>query len=157
MREGEVQKLARLKSFLIFFIPFIVFFFYFTSNNEHNPSSANHMQHDYVEIPEGYQVPSVNLSVTQDMSGTWLLSVDTTYFRFAPEKVGSDDPSFNEGHAHIYVNGKKVNRLYGHFYNLDTLKKGENEIMVTLNSNNHGALAYRGNPISSSVVVENGK
>jgi len=115
------------------------------------------MQHEYVEIPEGYQVPSVNISVTEDKSGTWLLSVDTTHFNFAPQKVGNADPSFNEGHAHIYVNGKKINRLYGQFYNLDTLKKGENEIMVTLNSNNHGALAYRGKPISSSVVVENGK
>jgi hypothetical protein len=157
MREGEVQKLEKLKSFLVFFIPFIVFFFYFTSNNEHNPSSANHMQHDYVEIPEGYQVPLVNISVTEDMSGTWLLSVDTSHFSFSPQKVGSTEPSFNEGHAHIYVNGKKINRLYGPYYNLDTLKKGENEIMVTLNSNNHGILAYRGKPISSRVVVNNVK
>ncbi|GAE46128.1 hypothetical protein JCM21738_2991 [Mesobacillus boroniphilus JCM 21738] len=115
------------------------------------------MQHDYVEIPEGNKIPSVNISVNQDMSGTWLLSVDTTHFNFAPQKVGSADPSFNEGHAHIYVNGKKINRLYGHFYNLDTLKKGENEIMVTLNSNNHGILSYEGKPIMSMVVVDNQK
>ncbi|MFT9598928.1 hypothetical protein [Mesobacillus sp.] len=149
--------MKRLRSFLVFFIPFIVFFFYFTSNNEHNPSLANHMQHENVEIPEGNKIPSVNLSVTQDMSGTWLLKVDTIDFTFAPYKVGSDVPSYNEGHAHIYVNGKKINRLYGQFYNLGNLEKGKNEIMVTLNSNNHGTLAYRGKPISSSVVVENGK
>ena len=147
----------KLKSFLVFFIPFLGFFFYFTSTNEHNMSSANHMQHDYVEIPEGYHVPSVNISVTEDMSGTWLLSVETTHFNFAPKEVGNDAPSYNEGHAHIYVNGKKINRLYGPFYNLDTLKKGENEIMVTLNSNNHGVLAYRGKSIRSSVVVKIGK
>lgn len=147
--------MKRLKSFLVFFIPFIVFFIYFTSNNEHNPSLANHIQHENVEIPEGYKIPSVNISVTQDMSGTWLLKVDTTDFTFAPNKVGSEDPSYNEGHAHIYVNGKKINRLYGPFYNLDTLKKGENEIMVTLNSNNHGVLSYGDQPIMSRVIVEN--
>ncbi|MEW8970681.1 MAG: hypothetical protein AB2411_08655 [Mesobacillus sp.] len=149
--------MKRVRSFLVFFIPFLGFFFYFTSNNEHNPSSANHMQHDLVEIPDGYDIPALEISVTEDLSGTWLLTVDTTDFTFEPKKVGSDAPSYNEGHAHIYVNGEKVNRLYGPFYNLDTLKKGENEIMVTLNSNNHGVLAYRGKPISSRVVVNSGK
>lgn len=157
MHEGEVKKLKRVRSFLVFFIPFLGFFFYFTSNNEHNPSSGNHMQHDLVEIPDGYDIPALEISVTEDLSGTWLLTVDTTDFTFEPKKVGSDTPSYNEGHAHIYVNGEKINRLYGPFYNLDTLKKGENEIMVTLNSNNHGVLAYRGKPISSRVVVNNGK
>ena len=152
-----MQKLEKLRSFLVFFVPFILFFFYFTSNNEHNPSSGNHMQHGYVEIPDGYDIPAIEISVTEDLSGTWLLSVDTTYFSFAPNKVGSDVPSYNEGHAHIYVNGKKINRLYGTFYNLESLKKGENEIMVTLNSNNHGVLAYRGKPISSRVIVNNRK
>jgi hypothetical protein len=149
--------LKRVRSFLVFFIPFLGFFFYFTSNNEHNPSSANHMQHDLVEIPDGYDIPALEISVTEDLSGTWLLTVDTTDFTFEPKKVGSVAPSYNEGHAHIYVNGEKINRLYGPFYNLDTLEKGENEIMVTLNSNNHGVLAYKGKPISSRVVVNNGK
>lgn len=147
--------MKRFNSFLVFFIPFLVFFYYFTSNNEHNPSSANHMQHDLVEIPAGSKVPSVNIDVTQDMSGTWLLEVITTDFSFAPKKVGSKLPSYNEGHAHLYINGKIINRLYGQYYNLDTLKKGKNKIMVTLNSNDHGALIYRGKPISSSVIVNN--
>ncbi|MBT2680818.1 hypothetical protein J7E38_17540 [Bacillus sp. ISL-35] len=145
--------MKKFNSFLVFFIPFIVFFFYFTSNNEHNLSSASHMQHDVAEIPGGYKVPSVNISVTQDMSGTWLLGVNTANFSFAPKKVGSELPSYNEGHAHLYINGKKVNRLYGQYYNLGTLKKGKNEIMVTLNSNDHGVLTYRGKPIRSSVIV----
>jgi hypothetical protein len=158
MREGEVQRLARLKSFLIFFIPFIVFFLYFTSNNEHNPSSANvsknHMGHGFVEIPEGYQIPSIDVSVTQDPSGTWLLKVKAEHFMFAPENVGVKTPSYNEGHAHLYINGKKINRLYGEYYNLGDLKKGKSEIKVTLNSNNHGELVYKGQLIQSTVIVE---
>ncbi|MBT2686320.1 hypothetical protein [Bacillus sp. ISL-37] len=153
--------MKRLRSFLVFFIPFIVFFFYFTSNNEHNPSSANaskkHMGHGLVEIPEEYQIPTVDVSVTQDPAGTWLLKVKAENFMFTPEKVGEETPSYNEGHAHLYINGKKINRLYGEYYNLGDLKKGKNEIMVTLNSNNHGILAYRGKAIISNVVVENGK
>ncbi|WP_139378413.1 hypothetical protein [Mesobacillus jeotgali] len=112
--------MKRINSFLVFFIPFIAFFFYFTSNNEHNASSANHMQHDFVEIPEGYRVPSVNLIVTQDMSGSWLLEVNTANFIFAPKKVGSDVPSYNEGHAHLYINGKKSPGSMGNFIILTT-------------------------------------
>ena len=151
--------MKRLRSFLVFFIPFVVFFFYFTSNNEHNPSSANasknHMGHGFVEIPEGYEIPSVDVSVTQDSSGTWLLKVEAEHFMFAPEKVGLKSPSYNEGHAHLYINGEKINRLYGEYYNLGSLKKGKNEIKITLNSNNHGELVYKGKAIQSTVIVEN--
>jgi hypothetical protein len=151
--------MKRFRSFLIFFIPFIAFFFYFTNQNEHNHSTANasnnHTDHGYVEIPEGYYVPAVNMSVTQDQSGTWLLKVETIHFDFAPEKAGMKSPSYNEGHAHLYINGKKINRLYGEYYNLGTLPKGKNVIKVTLNSNNHGALVYKGKPIQSSIVVDN--
>jgi hypothetical protein len=151
--------MKRFRSFLIFFIPFIAFFFYFTNQNEHNHSTANasknHTDHDYVEIPEGYHVPAVNMSVTQDQSGTWLLKVEANHFAFAPEKAGMKSPSYNEGHAHVYINGIKINRLYGEYYNLGTLPKGKNEIIVTLNSNNHGVLVYKGQPIQSSIVVDN--
>jgi hypothetical protein len=151
--------MKRFRSFLIFFIPFIAFFFYFTNQNEHNHSTANasknHSDHGYVEIPAGYHVPAVSMSVTQDQSGTWLLKVETNHFAFAPEKVGMKSPSYNEGHAHLYIDGKKINRLYGEYYNLGTLPKGKNEIKVTLHSNNHGALVYKGKPIQSSIVVDN--
>lgn len=150
--------MERIKSFLTFFIPFLIFFFYFTNQNTHNHSSANstndHMAHDFVEIPDGYEVPSVDIIVTQDLSDTWLLKVETDHFTFAPEKVGLKVPSYNEGHAHIYINGKKVNRLYGEYYNLGSLKKGKNEIKVTLHSNNHGALVYKGKAIQASKIVD---
>jgi hypothetical protein len=150
--------MKRFKSFLTFFIPFLLFFFYFTNQNTHNHSAANtakhDVAHDYVEIPEGYELPSVRVFVTKDLSDTWLLKVETDHFTFAPEKVGLSKPSYNEGHAHIYINGKKINRLYGEFYNLGSLSKGNNEIKVTLHSNNHGALTYRGNPIQRMTTVK---
>jgi hypothetical protein len=151
--------MKRFRSFLIFFIPFIAFFVYFTNQNEHNHSTANasknHTDPGYVEIPEGYHVPAVSMRVTQDQSGTWLLKVETNHFAFAPEKAAIKSSIYNEGHAHLYINGKKINRLYGENYNLGKLPKGKNEIVVTLNSNNHGVLYYKGQPIQSSIVVDN--
>lgn len=147
--------MKRLRSFLIFFIPFICFFFYFTNQNvhTHNPTDSSHDKHGYVEVPEAYKVPTVTISVTQDQSKTWLLEVETENFTFAPKKVGANIPSYNEGHAHLYINGEKVNRLYGKYYNLGTLKEGKNKIKVTLNSNNHGTLTNNGKTIENSTVV----
>jgi hypothetical protein len=150
--------MKKFKSFLIFFIPFLIFFGYFTNQSKLNHSSAStgdhHMVHDHVEIPEGCKVPSVKVFVTQDQSGTWLLRVKTEHFSFAPEKVGMNSPSYNEGHAHIYINGKKINRLYGEYYNLGVLDKGKHEVKVTLNSNSHGTLVYKGQPVQDSATVK---
>jgi hypothetical protein len=148
--------LERFRSFLIFFVPFLLFFFYYTNQNEHNHFSANasHTEHGSVEIPEGYEIPSVQIFVTQDQSHSWLLEVQTKNFKFTPKKVSSNLLSYNEGHAHLYINGKKINRLYGKYYNIGTLKQGKNKIKVTLNSNNHGFLLYKGKPIENSTIVE---
>ncbi|QOR66984.1 hypothetical protein IM538_02075 [Cytobacillus suaedae] len=149
--------MERFRSFLIFFIPFLLFFIYFTYQKEHNHFSANtssHVEHDYLEIPEGYEVPLISISVTQDQSDTWLLEVQTKNFRFTPKMIGTKFPSYNEGHAHLYINGKKINRIYGQYYNLGTLKQGKNTIKVTLNSNNHEVLFYNGKPIESINIVE---
>ncbi|WP_138417093.1 hypothetical protein [Aquibacillus sediminis] len=145
----------KFKSFIIFFIPFLLFFFYFTNQHGHKPFSANpsHAEHGYVEVPDGYDVPSVKIAVTMDQSNTWLLEVQTKNFTFNPKKVGAGLPSYNEGHAHLYINGEKINRLYGNYYNLGKLKQGKNTITVTLNSNNHSVLMNNGNKIEDRTVV----
>ncbi|MEQ2525118.1 hypothetical protein EKG37_07025 [Robertmurraya yapensis] len=148
--------MEKLRSFLIFFFPFLLFFFYFTyqSGEQHFSANSSHTDHGFVEIPEGYDVPSVKIFVTQDQSDTWLLEVQTERFKFNPKMVGANLPSYNEGHAHLYINGEKVNRIYGRYYNLGTLKLGKNEIKVTLNSNNHGILTHNGKLIENSTVVD---
>ncbi|SEN71498.1 hypothetical protein SAMN05192533_11842 [Mesobacillus persicus] len=149
--------MQKLTSFLSFMLLFLGFFFYFINQNSHNhPANAEkaHLNHEVVEIPEGYRIPSVKTTVTQDLSGTWLLKVETNDFKFTPEKVGENSPSYNEGHAHLYINGEKINRLYGQYYNLGTLKSGINEIKVTLHSNNHGALVYKAKAIEDTTIVE---
>lgn len=148
-----------IKSFLSFLILFLGFFFYYTSQNPHKDHVASgasnmHGGHEAVEIPEGFEVPNVDIHVTQDRSGTWLLKMETAHFTFAPEKAGENEPSYNEGHAHLYINGEKITRLYGEYYHLGALKEGKNEITVTLNSNNHGILSYKGRPIESSQAVD---
>lgn len=146
--------IAKMRSFLLFFIPFLLFFFYFTNQSAQHHLAAHSMHdHGFAVIPEGYDVPSVSIYVTQDHSNSWLLEVETQHFTFTPKKVGDNAPSYHEGHAHLYINGRKVSRLYGKYYDLGELKPGT-KITVTLNANNHAALVYNGQRIEASAIVD---
>ena len=59
-----------------------------------------------------------------------------------------------EGHAHLYVDGKKRDRLYGPWYHLADLTPGRHTIEVTLNSNNHAEYLLEGEAISDQVTIE---
>ncbi len=62
-------------------------------------------------------------------------------------------PSYNEGDAHLYMNGRKVSRLYGKYYDLGGLKPGT-KITVMLNANNHAALVHNGQKIEANTIVD---
>lgn len=123
-----------------------------------NKVNLSHMQgeetheHGMLMIPEGEQVPDVDLVVTQDPVRGWNLEIKTENFEFAPERINSES-SYNEGHAHLYVNGELMNRIYGNWFHLIDLNEGENTIRVTLNGNGHEILMYQGEPIEDTEVV----
>jgi len=123
-----------------------------TLSNTHSPTSAE-PHHQIREIPAGEPVPSVKLVVHPDTMRGYNLEVQTTNFKFAPEDVNKAAQS-GEGHAHLYVNGKKITRLYSSWYYIDNLKPGKNEIRVSLNANNHEALAHKGKMIEATQIVE---
>lgn len=129
--------------------------FLHNENSHHTMSnhSSEHM-HVSIEVPVSEKVPSIEGMVTQDLSGSWLLKIQTENFTFTPEKIGSKEVSYNEGHAHLFMNGKKINRLYGHYYNLDYLKEGKYEIKVTLHANNHELLTHEGKELAFHQVIE---
>lgn len=104
----------RIVSFIVI-VSFVGVMLYYHQLNSHTAASNTHIIHhqQLVEIPSTYPIPKITGSVTQDRTGSWLLEIQTTNFRFAPENIGSTSIAFNEGHAHLYINGKKINRIYG--------------------------------------------
>jgi hypothetical protein len=110
------------------------------------------MHHGKMEISSNQAVPSVTLNVQPDPMGGWNVNVDTTNFKFAPEQVNQTSTA-SEGHAHLYVNGKKLTRLYSNWYYLDSLPAGKNTITVTLNTNKHQDLFYQGKRIEASKQI----
>ena len=100
------------------------------------------------------QPPTISVSADDQGANNWVVKLDTTNFEFMPEKVNSHIVSQNEGHAHIYVDGVKINRVYGTYYYLGHLEKGSHEIKVTLNANDHGELMLDGKPIQGTTTIE---
>lgn len=121
-------------------------------------SSAGHdghtgHNHDRVErIEPGPDAPTLAMTLSPDPVSGWNLHIDVTHFRFAPEHA-SLEAEPGEGHAHIYVNGTKLARLYGTWFHIGALPEGKNEIVVTLNANDHAALAVGDTPLQAMTHV----
>ena len=115
-------------------------------NHEHEK-----MNHTPVAVTSG-KIPSVKIAVTPDAMSGWNLSLTTENFQFTPANINGAVKQ-NQGHAHIYVNGEKLARLYGNHYHISGLTAGEKEIMVTLNANNHGEWMVNGQGVLDKVKI----
>lgn len=109
-------------------------------------------QHKIMEVPLSQPVPVVDLIVHPDTVKGVNLEVKLSNFKFAPEKVNQDS-KLTEGHAHLYIDGKKLTRLYGNWYYLDNLAPGQHKITVALNTNRHEDLVYKGQKIEDSEMI----
>ena len=95
---------------------------------------------------------SVSISAEPDAQGGVNVQIVTDGFRFAPDLVDQAHTP-GAGHAHIYVDGEKLGRVFGNEYHIEQLAPGEHEIRVSLNTNDHSELTYAGKKIESSVTV----
>lgn len=114
------------------------------------------MKHSVKIIPADFRnPPSVKARLEKDARarGAVNLFLELKNFRFAPAEVNKTS-KINEGHAHLYVNGKKLTRLYGPAYFLESLPKGKVRIRVTLNTNAHEDLSHRGRLIQDVLEYE---
>ncbi len=120
---------------------------------EENHSDSDHHHHETIMITEGQPVPGIDLVVHEDSLKGWNLEIKLNNFKLTPEMVNRDNEP-NKGHAHLYVNGEKITRIYGNWYYLATLPSGKNEIKVALNTNGHESLMYQGKLIEDLEVIE---
>jgi hypothetical protein len=124
------------------------------SGMPHSPTKTGgeHI-HKAIAIPAGQPIPTVKLVVYPDAIRGWNIEVKATNFAFAPERVNTKSLT-TEGHAHLYVNGKKLARLYGPWYHLEKLPAGQNKLTVTLNTNGHEDLTVGGKVIQDTATIQ---
>lgn len=108
-------------------------------------------RHHFYEVPPEAPVPSARLAVSPDPHGGYVVRVDTDAFAFAPAAAHRHVPG--EGHAHLYVDGQKVARLYGPVYHLGALPKGRRTVTVALATHDHRLYARGGEAIRAEQTV----
>lgn len=113
-------------------------------------------QHAMLDISGEDNLPTMTLTVYEDAKSGFNVQIETTNFTFAPEHASTEHVA-GEGHAHVYVDGVKLGRVYGEWYHVDGLSVGIHEITVNLNTNDHAALMVDGAEIADSALVEVGQ
>lgn len=123
-------------------------------DTHHSGKNAEHDGHGLLEVT--HHAPKIhNLEVKKLAESTWRISFETDNFSFSEENA--DGPHVdNQGHAHIYVNGKKISRLYSNEHTFDNLDAGRHKLRVTLNTNDHKQYAVHGKLVEVSAMIGEG-
>ncbi|MCY3833628.1 MAG: hypothetical protein OXG85_11470 [Chloroflexi bacterium] len=120
--------------------------------NPYRDTPMAELMHDPSRIInlDAAEAPTVDLQVFALADGGYNLQLQTNNFIFTPQNIDMA-PVRGEGHAHLYVDGVKLARLYGEWHHLSTLPPDAEALAVTLYANNHQAFAVNGEIISDSV------
>lgn len=105
-----------------------------------------------VAVDDWAAKPTLDTTIHADPVAGWNVNVMTTNFNFDATAAGRGNVEGN-GHAHIYVNGIKLGRIYGDWHHIADLPKGRHEISVSLYANDHSGLALGGEKITSTTTV----
>ena len=117
-------------------------------------ASAHHAHGDMLTLAAGPEAPTLDIHVTPDPAAGWNLQIVTSNFRFSPENASRDHIP-GEGHAHVYVNDRKIGRYYAPWVHLDNLPEGKVAIKVSLNANDHRALSVGATALERIVEISN--
>ncbi len=95
---------------------------------------------------------SLVITAAADADGGVNIHILVDDFRFAPELVDQAHTS-GAGHAHIYLDGEKLGRVFEPDYHIADVPPGEREIRVSLNTNDHSELVFDGKKVEATATV----
>ena len=106
---------------------------------------------DICLVGDGEPAPRLTLSVEPEGDG-WRVDIDAEEFTFSDEFVDLYHiPGM--GHGHVYVGGMKIGRLYEPTAYIGALPKGQHEVRVTLNTNDHRAYVVDDVPVTAAATI----
>ena len=96
--------------------------------------------------------PKVTMDLRPDGDG-WTVTLNSGAFNLTKEGVdGANVPG--QGHAHLYLGGLKLQRMYGPVAHIGALPKGQHILQVILNSHDHQALYAGGKPVGAIALID---
>lgn len=101
--------------------------------------------------------PSAELVITKDPTGGFNVQVLTSRFTWRPD-MASMKYVEGEGHAHVYLDGEKIMRIYNNWFHLNTFqfatKAGEQLVSIELVGNDHAPYTTEGLPVGAEALVD---
>ena len=95
---------------------------------------------------------SMSITAQADADGGIDVHITTAGFRFAPELVDQAHTP-GAGHAHIYLDGEKLGRVFESDYHIADAPPGKREVRVSLNTNDHSELVYDGERVEAAAKI----
>lgn len=121
-------------------------------HGELSDSSADHHGSAEPGTIESEVPISISFTTEVDDKGGVDIQITTEGWLWTPDNVDGEHVP-GEGHAHIYVDGVKIGRIYGPTYYLEGIDSGERQVRISLNSNSHDELTYDGNAVEAIASV----
>ncbi len=120
----------------------------------HADEGGGEHSHDHASTIEwdGPETPSLSVEAIEDTAGSFNVYLSLSGFVFSPENASRHHVP-GEGHAHIYLDGTKLGRIYTESYFLSGLSAGTHTIQVTLNANSHQDYTVEEKLLEASVDV----
>jgi hypothetical protein len=114
------------------------------------PTMKMDHSHTPIALPQRARKPRLSISITKDAMSGYNLTLTTENYQLGAPPLTTDMAQLMvlstkihdqvvSGHAHLYINGQKIQRIYGHQLHLPVklFKHGINSISVTLNDHAH--------------------
>jgi hypothetical protein len=101
--------------------------------------------------------PKATLDIQKDPTGGFNVQVVTSNFVWRPEMASMQHVP-GEGHAHVYLDGRKIMRIYNEWFHLNTYqfstKSGEQLLSIEFVGNDHAPYTIQGLPVGAEQVVD---
>jgi hypothetical protein len=101
--------------------------------------------------------PKSVLKIQKDPTGGFNVHVVTTNFVWRPEMASMQHVP-GEGHAHVYLDGRKIMRIYNEWFHLNTFqfatKAGEQLLSIEFVGNDHAPYTIQGFPVGAEQIVD---
>ena len=101
--------------------------------------------------------PKASLEIQKDLTGGFNVHVATTNFVWRPEMASMQHVP-GEGHAHVYLDGRKIMRIYNEWFHLNTYqfstRPGEQLLSIEFVGNDHAPYTIQGVPVGDEQIVD---
>ena len=101
--------------------------------------------------------PKAVLDIQKDPTGGFNVHVVTSNFVWRPE-LASLKHTPGEGHAHVFLDGRKIMRIYNEWFHLNTYqfstRSGEQLLSIEFVGNDHAPYTIDGLPVGAEQIVD---